>query len=175
MVVGGGRETRRHERESLLEAFLGHGRNQLHSSGRRDGLLLAGRRTTGAMEVPEQIDKIVIEPAGHSDDEFERLTAAELDCLQRLQIVQTQQPAIGHQDQAAHRRKARQDGRQGGNAMSREPGLRPEVTVQAISLGSLLGQVKFSIVDKFCCCSVQSNCQVSQFLDCHAVAATLDL
>ena len=60
------------------------------------------------MEGVEQVDELVVAPARHGEDEFERLAAGQSDRLQRLQIVQAEQPAVGHQDQAAHGREARQ-------------------------------------------------------------------
>ena len=66
------------------------------------------------MEIAKQINEVVIAPARHGDDEFERLAAAEFDRLQRFKVVQTEQSAVGNENQPAYRRKARQDGRKDG-------------------------------------------------------------
>ena len=58
------------------------------------------------VEGGEQIDELVVTPAWYRDDELERLATGQAHGLQGFEIVQAEQPPVGYQHQALHRREA---------------------------------------------------------------------
>jgi hypothetical protein len=71
----------------------------------------------GLVESPQLLQELVVAPSRHREDELQGTTVGQADLPQRLQVVETQQAAVGDQDQPAHAREAlehRAQGRQQG-------------------------------------------------------------
>jgi hypothetical protein len=58
------------------------------------------------MKRAQLLQEFVVTPTWHREDELQRAAAGQLDALQGVEIVETEQTAVGDHDQALYLRKA---------------------------------------------------------------------